>query len=299
MSHIFLSYCAEDRERVRPLVALLSEVAPVWWDQSIHHGENWEIAVETAVEQAACVVVAWTRESVKSNWVRSEAGDARDRSIQVPVLLDDVKPPLAFRHIQTAQLQGWDGDREHPQAQALKAALASLVARRAASPPGAPASSPLTVVAPPQTAAAQLPGEARSRPAAWLQPPNVWKVTAAIAALLLGTLVLGGYLMLRPSADDGSSHEVVPTPRPLASPTPLVAVVSPTLPGSPTAVPSPTPTRSPKIIPSPIDTPSPTLPTPTPTPTPELPAQILVKEIATFTALGEAVSKQFHYTIDS
>lgn len=190
MSHIFLSYSAEDRERVRPLVTLLGEVAPVWWDQAVRHGENWEMAVETAVEQAACVVVAWTRQSVKSSWVRSEAADARDRNILIPAMLEDVKVPLAFRHLQTAQLQDWNGDREHAQAQALKAAVASVMARGAS---GTTAVTPPTAtslsLAPPPVSSQQ----AAREPAASSRPPR-W--TQGLLAVLLGLgLVVGLFLI--------------------------------------------------------------------------------------------------------
>jgi hypothetical protein len=198
MSHIFISYSAEDRERVRPLVSLLGDVAPVWWDQAVRHGENWELAVEKAVEQAACVVVAWTQHSVQSSWVRSEAADARDRAILVPALLEEVKVPLAFRHLQTAQLQGWNGDPEHPQAQALRSAVSAVVARA----PAAPAPTPL----PPTHA-----GVGRDRTALparhRLGRSGVGIAAAVVAAVLIGTLGWVGYRLTRPS----SGSEVQPS----------------------------------------------------------------------------------------
>lgn len=188
MSHIFLSYSAEDRERVRPLVTLLGEVAPVWWDQAVRHGENWEMAVETAVEQAACVVVAWTRQSVKSSWVRSEAADARDRNILIPAMLEDVKVPLAFRHLQTAQLQDWSGDREHPQAQALRAAVAAVMARQAPAP--------VAVPSPPVAWPHVVPAPAASQPAVSLALSGPLRWTRGLLAVLLGLgLVVGLFLI--------------------------------------------------------------------------------------------------------
>lgn len=282
MSHIFLSYCAEDRERVRPLVPLLSEVAPVWWDQSIHHGENWEIAVETAVEEAACIVVAWTRESVKSNWVRSEAGDARDRSILVPVLLDDVKPPLAFRHIQTAQLQGWDGDPEHPQAQALKEAVTGLVARAAASPP---AMAP-TALRPPATPAPGA-GQPPRRRGGWLGKPGEQMALLGLVSIVPFALFLVGYLILRPSPDKGPPHgpNAKVTASPLESPS------------GPAATPAPTasPSESSKIRPSPTANPSPTI---VPTPTPVVDRSIWVKDTATADLSAALAAPVFHYLVD-
>jgi len=179
MSHIFLSYAAEDRDRVRPLVDLLGDVATVWWDQSIRPGENWEDAVERAVAEAACVVVVWTSDSVKSGWVKSEAGDARDRGILVPVQLDEVALPLAFRHIETAQLQRWDGDASHPEARALRSAVADRVARAPVPP------SPT-----PEARGDALPAPRRVRRR--LTPAVL--AAAAVLALVLG---MGGYAAYR------------------------------------------------------------------------------------------------------
>ena len=42
MSDVFLSYKAEDRKRVRPLVAALeAEGLTVWWDAHIEAGAAW------------------------------------------------------------------------------------------------------------------------------------------------------------------------------------------------------------------------------------------------------------------
>lgn len=234
MSHIFLSYSAEDRERVRPLVALLDEVAPVWWDQAVRHGENWEVAVETAVEQAGCVVVAWTRQSVKSSWVRAEAGDARDRTILIPAMLEDVKVPLAFRHLQTAQLQDWDGNREHPQAQALQAAVAAVMSRQAPSAAAAPPlpASPSPVeqrrAAPsttrvgddrsPSSASQAMRDRSLGRsPRRWFERPVVQLTAGMLTALVLifGVWPLAKYLGRRSSSARSTQDDVA---SPLATP---------------------------------------------------------------------------------
>lgn len=56
------------------------------------------------------MVVVWSTASVNSEYVRSEAEDAADRNILVPVLIDNVKPPLAHRRRQAAILtDSFDG----------------------------------------------------------------------------------------------------------------------------------------------------------------------------------------------
>ncbi|HEU4457161.1 MAG TPA: toll/interleukin-1 receptor domain-containing protein [Longimicrobium sp.] len=119
MSTIFLSYYSKDRERVRPLAELLGTVAPVWWDPNIGHGERWPEVLQHALDGARCVVVAWTKHSVESDWVWNEANEGKKRGVLVPVLLDDVEPPLGFRHLQAAQLQHWQGSADDPEFEAL------------------------------------------------------------------------------------------------------------------------------------------------------------------------------------
>jgi len=108
MADIFLSYAAVDRERVRPLVASLeADGWSVWWDRHIDPGEVWDREIEQAVDEASCVIVVWSQASVASAWVRSEANEGLSKHRLVPVLIDHVRPPMAFRSIQSSYLVGW------------------------------------------------------------------------------------------------------------------------------------------------------------------------------------------------
>jgi hypothetical protein len=129
MSHIFLSYSGADRERVRPLVALLKDVAPVWWDQRIRHGDSWDETIERELNEASCVVVVWTEQSVKSRWVKMEARHGLKHRILVPVRLDAVDFPLEFSDVEAALLEGWDGSPHHPEAEMLKESVAAVIAQ--------------------------------------------------------------------------------------------------------------------------------------------------------------------------
>jgi hypothetical protein len=114
MPDILLSYASGDRERIRPLVVWLqSRGWSVWWDHDILPGQTWDEVIADALRTAACVVVVWTRASVASDWVRIEASSGREREVLVPVTLDVVELPLAFRLVQTASLVGWDGATAH------------------------------------------------------------------------------------------------------------------------------------------------------------------------------------------
>lgn len=102
MIDIFVSYKSDDRERVRPIVEALEAAGwEVWWDKHVEAGRAFDREIENAIDDAKCVVVIWSATSVDSDWVRNEASEGLDRAILVPVALDDVRPPLAFRRQQT------------------------------------------------------------------------------------------------------------------------------------------------------------------------------------------------------
>ena len=77
MSQIFVSYASADRERVERLVhALEADGLEVWWDRDIASGQSFHKVIEQALTAAPCVIVAWTRQSIASEWVLNEASDA-------------------------------------------------------------------------------------------------------------------------------------------------------------------------------------------------------------------------------
>ena len=76
--------------------------------------QSFDRVIEQQLEAAKSVVVLWSKESVASEWVRTEAAAAVERGILVPVLIDQVKPPLEFRRRQTLTLLARN-DREYDQ----------------------------------------------------------------------------------------------------------------------------------------------------------------------------------------
>lgn len=82
----------------------------IWWDRQIPAGKTFDEVIEKAINDAKCVVVVWTKESVNSRWVKTEAAEAAERGILIPILLENVKVPFEFRRIQAAQLINWNGD---------------------------------------------------------------------------------------------------------------------------------------------------------------------------------------------
>jgi hypothetical protein len=128
MSDIFISYAREDRDRAKILAnALKLQGWSIFWDPDIAPGKTWRDTLAEALEAARCVIVIWSEASVASTWVSEEAEVGLARHILVPVLFDRVDPPLGFRHIQVADLVGWDGRASAESfVQLLKAITATL-----------------------------------------------------------------------------------------------------------------------------------------------------------------------------
>src|SRR5574342_208411 len=98
MNEVFISYASEDRERARMLAGALGECGwDVWWDREIPLGKSFDEVIEKAIAQAKCVIVLWSAVSVTSDWVRNEASEGKRRGILVPVFIEQVDAPLAFR----------------------------------------------------------------------------------------------------------------------------------------------------------------------------------------------------------
>ena len=129
MARVFVSYSRDDRQVVRELVRLIElQGHTVWWDRDVPVGSAYEERIERELNECEVVVVVWTRNSVGSPWVRSEAQEGISRNILVPVSLDVARPPMAFRSLETAQLIGWPEIENHVEQQKLALGIARVTA---------------------------------------------------------------------------------------------------------------------------------------------------------------------------
>jgi len=119
---IFLSYSRDDQARARQFAEALSrEGFKVWWDQTLRSGENYDQVTERALRDAKAVVVLWSKKSVDSRWVRSEATLADRNRTLVPVMIEPCERPIMFELTQSAELSHWTGDPRDKGWQALLA----------------------------------------------------------------------------------------------------------------------------------------------------------------------------------
>lgn len=141
MNEVFVSYKREDEARVGRLVQALEGTGlSVWWDRGLPGGESWRQQIQTALDAAKCVIVAWTHESVgpAGDFVRDEAGQAKRRGVLVPVLVDKVSLPLGFGEIQAIDLTHWKGNPRDPFFQDLVAAVGAKLEGRPVPPATGP-----------------------------------------------------------------------------------------------------------------------------------------------------------------
>jgi TolB-like protein len=130
-STIFLSYAHADKAKAQRIAAALEKSGYiVWWDQLIEGGSRYARSIDDALEKADAVVVAWSKSSIDSDWVKDEASHARDRHKLVPVSLDGSAPPLGFRQYQMIDLAHWRGRPDAKEMEAVRRAISSALGQQ-------------------------------------------------------------------------------------------------------------------------------------------------------------------------
>jgi hypothetical protein len=128
MADIFISYSSKDKSVVKTMASLLEEKGwSVWWDRQIPVGQHYDTVIENEIQKAGCVLVVWTQRSVASEWVKNEATAAAQEGKLVPVMLEDVTLPLAFRRTECAMMPGWMGEADHPELEILFSAISDIL----------------------------------------------------------------------------------------------------------------------------------------------------------------------------
>jgi len=132
MAHIFISYARCD-EAVAAAVAdtLRQGGYEVWRDDELPAHRSYADVIEERIKGASAVVVLWSSEAAKSQWVRAEADTARSALTLVQATLDGTIPPMPFNQIQCADLQGWNAKNATSGWRKLLASVTELAGPRA------------------------------------------------------------------------------------------------------------------------------------------------------------------------
>src|SRR5262245_45935900 len=127
MADVFISYAKTDRPLAVKLATMLeAEGWTTWWDTTLIPGDDFRNEIMTQLGRARAVIVIWTDTSIKSDWVRSEAGRAQGRLIPVKLphlVYEDLPPPFDVLHTENV------GEEDK-----IKAAVVAQLAKPAVEP---------------------------------------------------------------------------------------------------------------------------------------------------------------------
>ena len=112
MADVFISYSKADHALALKLsVFLEAEGWSVWWDKSLGAADLYRDEIMKQLVAARTVISIWTENSVKSDWVRAEAGRAKADGKLIPVKSADVAYadiPLPFGEMHTENVASTD-----------------------------------------------------------------------------------------------------------------------------------------------------------------------------------------------
>ncbi len=135
VAKVFVSYASADRAKVAKLAGALEKRGhEVWWDHHLMPGEDYRDRIEQALAGADAVIVAWSAASIHSDWVQSEADDARKSGKLAPATLDGTLPPKPFDRLHTESLKGWSGGARDHRFAKLAESVEAIAEGRAARP---------------------------------------------------------------------------------------------------------------------------------------------------------------------
>jgi TolB-like protein len=115
MAEVFVSYARSTAKEAQAVAgALRSEGYGVWLDEDLPAHRGFTEVIEERLRAAGAVVVIWSTEAARSEWVQSEADAARAAHKLVQVTVDGARLPMPFDRIHCADLQGWTGGVDAP-----------------------------------------------------------------------------------------------------------------------------------------------------------------------------------------
>ena len=131
MPGVFVSYCRTSAQVAEQVATALSSIGyDVWRDDQLPAHRAYCDVIEERLQSAEAVVVLWSAEASKSQWVRAEADYARQAGTLVQASLDGTIPPMPFNQIQCADLSDWDGDGRSPGWRKIEQSVATLAPAR-------------------------------------------------------------------------------------------------------------------------------------------------------------------------
>ena len=133
ISEVFISYARSTEAQAKVVAEALRELGyGVWRDDELPAHRSYTQVIEERLAAARAVVVIWSADAARSEWVQSEADRARRDDKLVQLRVDGAALPMPFDRIQCADLTGWQGDLEAHDWKKVVASIAALTGEQAA-----------------------------------------------------------------------------------------------------------------------------------------------------------------------
>ena len=143
MSDVFISYARSTAAQSQAAAnALRGWGYSVWLDEQLPTHRTYSDVIEEELAAAKAVLVIWSSEAARSQWVKSEANRAREDDKLVQMVIDGARLPMPFDQIQCADLKGWAGDADAAGWRAILSSIAELTRMAPSAAPGAPSHGP-------------------------------------------------------------------------------------------------------------------------------------------------------------
>jgi adenylate cyclase len=112
MAEIFVSYARQDEGKAKQVADALGSVGyRIWRDDELPPHRPYAEVIEERLGSAEAIVVLWSVDAARSQWVRAEADVARNRGALIQGTLDGTVPPIPFNQIHCADLSSADPSR--------------------------------------------------------------------------------------------------------------------------------------------------------------------------------------------
>jgi adenylate cyclase len=127
MSEVFISYARTNVAKAQLVAEGLRALGyGVWRDDEIPAHRAYADVIRERLSAAKAVVVIWSAEAAISEWVRSEAEQARSDHKLVQLTVDGARLPMPFDQIQCADLASWAGEADAPGWKKVVGSIAEL-----------------------------------------------------------------------------------------------------------------------------------------------------------------------------
>jgi TolB-like protein/Tfp pilus assembly protein PilF len=140
VSDVFISYARSTAAHAQALAKALRALGySIWLDDELPAHRAYSGVIEEQLTAAKAVLVVWSADAVRSEWVLSEANRAREDHKLVQLAVDKTRLPMPFDQTQCADLTGWRGDTNAPGWRKVVASIADLTGAISAPSPQVPA----------------------------------------------------------------------------------------------------------------------------------------------------------------